>query len=433
VLQQQAERFMTPPDLSRAGRTSGLIDATADWLMTQALGDTSMERLVEGCCARLWSAGVPLQRVLIGYRTLHPLFTGVAHIWRRDAPLVTERHDQRQAGAAAAFDQGPHGWMLRSGVSYLRRRLTGPDALLDFPVLRDLRDEGATDYLGFIGPFVEEGVDGILGSWTTDRESGFSDEDVGTLLRIQRRLAVACKVTIKDQIAHNVLATYLGAQASAEVLSGKISRGDGRTLRTVLWYSDLRNSTRLSETMPVEEFFTLLNRYFECSAGAVLAEGGQVVLFIGDAVLGIFPVDTVSSSAEQGACAAAMAAARRAARDMGRFNEERAGAGFDPLAFGLGLHVGDVKYGNLGVPDRLQFDVIGPAVNEVVRLEGLAKTLARQVLVSGTFARCLPLRWEALGRHELRGLGAPREVFAPPREHLQKMREVAAAEPGAAG
>jgi adenylate cyclase len=423
---------MTPQDLFRAGRTSALIDATADWLMTQALGDTSMERLVAGCCTRLWSAGVPLQRVLIGYRTLHPLFTSVAHIWRHDAPLVTERHDERRPDAAAAFDRGPHGWMLRAGVSYLRRRLTGPDALLDFPVLRDLRDEGATDYLGFIGPFVEEGVDGILGSWTTDRESGFSEEDVGTLLRIQRRLAVACKVTIKDQIAHNVLATYLGAKASAEVLSGQIKRGDGHTLHTVLWYSDLRESTRLSEAMPVEEFFTLLNRYFECSAGAVLAEGGQVVLFIGDAVLGIFPVDTISASAEHDACAAAMAAARRIARDMARFNEERAGAGSDPLAFGLGLHIGDVKYGNIGVPERLQFDVIGPAVNEVVRLEGLAKTLGRQVLVSGAFARCLPLRWEALGRHELRGLGAPREVFAPPRAHGQTGREVAAAEPGAA-
>src|SRR5690606_22945358 len=156
-----------------------------------------------GCCARLWAAGVPLYRVMIGYRTLHPLFTAISYIWHRDRPLITERHDERQPAAATAFQRGPHGGMLRSGVSYLRRRLSGPDALLDFPILTDLRDRGATDYLGFIGPFVEEGADGILGSWSTDRESGFSDEDVGTLLRIQRRLAVACKVTIKDQIAHD--------------------------------------------------------------------------------------------------------------------------------------------------------------------------------------------------------------------------------------
>jgi adenylate cyclase len=401
-----------PPQ--EAGRTSGLIDATADWLMTQALGDTSMERLVEGCCARLWGAGVPLCRVMIGYRTLHPLFTGISHIWRRDAPLTTERHDQRQADAAAAFDGGPHGWMLRAGVSYLRRRLTGPDALLDFPILTDLRDQGATDYLGFIGPFVEEGADGILGSWSTDRDSGFSDDDIGILLRIQRRLAVACKVTIKDQIAHNVLATYLGREASEDVLSGQIKRGDGRTMHTVLWYSDLRNSTELSEAMPVDAFFALLNRYFECSAGAVLAEGGRVVLFIGDAVLGIFPIG--HSAAESDACTAAIAAARRARRELERFNAERAHAGLDPLALGIGLHVGDVKYGNIGVPERLQFDVMGPPVNEVVRLEGLTKRLGRHVLASGAFVRCLPLDWEPLGRYELRGLGEPREVFAL-REH----------------
>jgi adenylate cyclase len=400
---------MSPQEPSR---TSGLIDATADWLMTQALGDTSMERLVEGCCERLWGAGVPLYRVMIGYRTLHPLFTSVSHVWRRDAPLVTERHDQRRPEAGAAFERGPHGWMLRSGVSYLRRRLTGPEALLDFQVLTDLRDQGGTDYLGFIGPFVEEGADGILGSWSTDRESGFSDDDIGTLLRIQRRLAVACKVTIKDQTAHNVLATYLGGEASEEVLRGQIQRGDGRTMHTVLWYSDLRDSTKLSEALPVDAFFALLNRYFECTAGAVMAEGGRVVLFIGDAVFAIFPID--HSAAEHDACTAAIAAARRARHELERFNTERARAGLDALALGIGLHVGDVKYGNIGVPERLQFDVIGPAVNEVVRLEGLTKTLGRPVLASGAFVRCMPLGWEALGRYELRGLGEPREVFALP-------------------
>jgi adenylate cyclase len=400
------------PAPPRTARTGGLIDATADWLMDQALGDTGMEPLIQGCCERLRAAGLPLFRVMIGYHTLHPLFTGVSHIWRRDAPMITEHHDERQPEAAAAFDRGPHGTMLRSGVSYLRRRLVGPDAVLDFPVLAELRAHGASDYLGFVGPFVDQGADGILGSWSTDRGSGFSDEDIRTLLRIQRRLAVACKMTIKDQLTRDLLEAYLGREASQAVLSGRIQRGDGETLQTVLWYSDLRNSTRLSEAMPVDAFFALLNRYFECSAGAVLAEGGRVVLFIGDAVLGIFPIE--QSAHEQDACTAAIAAAHRARRALERFNAERAATGLEPLALGIGLHVGSVKYGNIGVPERLQFDVIGPAVNEVVRLQDLTKTLGRQVLVSGAFAGCLPLGWEALGRYELRGLGSPREVYALP-------------------
>jgi adenylate cyclase len=401
------------PAKQEGGRGGDLIDAIADWLMTQALGETSMERLVVGCCARLWSAGIPLQRVLIAYRTLHPLFTGVGHIWHRDGPLRTERYDQRRPDTAAAFDHGPHGWMMRSNVSYLRRHLVGPDAVLDFPVLEELRDGGATDYLAFMGPFVEEGLDGIMGSWSTDRESGFSDQDIKTLLRIQRRLAVACKVTIKDQNAHNVLATYLGANAAAQVLGGQIRRGAGRNQHTALWYSDMRDSTRLSETLAADDFFGILNRYFECTAGAVLAEGGEVVLFIGDAVLGIFPIDSGVAS-EEAACAAAIAAARRAGRDLAELNRARAADGLEAISFGLGLHVGEVKYGNIGVSERLQFDVIGRAVNEVVRLEQLTKSLGHRVLASATFAGRLPLPWRSLGRWELRGLDEPREVFALP-------------------
>lgn len=393
--------------------SSGLIDPIADWLMTQALGEATMEQLVEGCCRRLWAAGIPLQRGYVAYRTLHPLFTGVGHIWRRDEELETRRYQREQR--SRTFDKSPHGVMLKTGTPFLRRRLTGPNAVLDFPVVTELCDEGATDYLAFIGPFVEDGADGIIGSWTTDRQTGFSDDDIKALMRIQRRLAVACKVTIKDQTARNVLAAYLGAKASAEVLSGTIKRGDGRTMHTVLWYSDLRDSTRISETMAADAFFDLLNAYFECTAGAVLAEGGQVTLLIGDAVLGIFPVDGRDLD-EPAACAAAFAAARRATERFAELNQRREAKGLEPLGFGLGLHVGDVKYGNIGVPERLQFDVIGAAVNEVVRLEGLTKSLGRHVLATAEFAQCLPVAWDSLGQHRLRGVGSLREIFALPAE-----------------
>ena len=252
-------------------------------------------------------------------------------------------------------------------------------------------------------------------SWMTDRASGFGEWDIDQLQRVSRRLAVACKVQIKDQIARNVLDTYLGPDAGRLVLSGQIRRGDGRRLHAVIWYSDMRRSTTLAESMPAEDFLALVNSYFECTAGAVLAAGGQVLRFIGDAVLAIFPVGECASDApvpaECGSCRAALDAVREAERRLSALNDERVAAGLEAIDYGLGLHVGEVIYGNIGVPERLEFSVVGPAANEVARIETLTKQLGRRVLASAGFASFAPGSWESLGEHRLRGVGRPVEVF----------------------
>jgi len=253
-------------------------------------------------------------------------------------------------------------------------------------------------------------ANGVVGSWATDRPGGFNDNDLQSLLRIQQRLAVACKMVIKEQITENVLSAYLGPDAGKQVLSGQIQLGDGETTHAVIWFSDLRNSSGLADTLPPEDFIILINEYFQCMAGAVLENNGEVLRFIGDAVLAIFPIrDGHANEAE--ACATALAAARDAVGRMAELNKTRKKDKNDELGFGIGLHVGDVMYGNIGVPERVEFSVVGPAANEAARIETLTKSLGHQVIFSDHFASAIDESWQSLGKHELRGVGEPMEVF----------------------
>ena len=252
----------------------------------------------------------------------------------------------------------------------------------------------------------------MLTSWATDRPGGFDEDDMAALRRVQARLAVGVKMANREATALNVLTAYLGAKAGRRVLDGQIQRGDGDSLHAVIWYSDLRGSTPLAEGLSGPDFLALLNGYFECTAGAVLDHGGEVLRYIGDAVLAIFQVDGPGGDVR--AARIALAAAQDARTRLARFNLSREEHGEHPVDFGLALHVGAVMFGNVGVPERIDFTVIGPAVNEVARLEGLTKTLGRRIVVSNAFSRLLPLDWEALGETSLRGVGSGRRVYAPP-------------------
>jgi len=220
-----------------------------------------------------------------------------------------------------------------------------------------------------------------------------------------------------QRTAEDLLKTYLGERTGELVLSGRTKRGEGEKIHAVIWLCDLRDSTRLSESMPVEDFFRTLNEFFGCTAAAVLEHGGEILSYIGDAVLAIFAVDGTERPLreacfrEEGACAAALAAARDARSRVDALNRQRQSGGEAPLEFGLALHVGDVMYGNLGVPQRMQFTVIGAAANEAARLAGKCRDLGRWVLVSSAFPRCFPDQMASLGYHAMRGVDAPQEIF----------------------
>ena len=392
---------------------SVLIDSIADWLMEQALAETPMTVLVEGCCERMRAAGIPIRRALVSHRTLHPLYEAVWHTWHREKGMGIFQMPHGSMGEEV-FRASPFFHMLQTGVPFVRRRLTGEEAMLDFPALADFRDEGGTDYIAAHVPFGArnegENRPGIFLSWTSDRPSGFVDGDIAALRRIQKRLAVAAKIRIKTEIAQNVLTAYLGADAGAKVLGGNIRRGDTETVHSVIWFSDMRNSTRLAETMAPADYLATLNAVFEATAGPVIEHGGEVLLLIGDAVLALFPTRAMS---EREAAAAAERAAFAALDRLAALNVERAAATLPGVACGIALHVGDLTYGNIGVPQRLQFTAIGPAANQVARIETLTKVLERPLLASAAFAHLVDGPWQSLGSHALRGVPDPLEVFAP--------------------
>lgn len=402
------------PDSHIGAGPSVLVDQVADWLMAQSLETPTMETLFEGCCERLYGAGMPLFRVHIAYRTLHPLISGVGLTWRRDKPVVVERFPHHDGPEPERWLRSPHYHLIEHRLPMMRRKLTGPEALIDFPILEEFQDEGGTDYLAFLAPFSETGNDGLISSWLTDRPSGFSDAEVQAIIRIQQRFAVACKIVTRGEIARNVMTTYLGPDAGLRVLDGQIRRGDGERIHAAVWFSDLRGSTAMAEDLAPEDYIATLNAFFDAVGGAVLAKHGEILGFIGDAVLAIFPIRKGQATTAK-ACQRALAAARLAAQRVERLNQERAESGQAPIAYGLGLHLGDVTFGNIGVDERLSFSVIGPTVNEVARLEGLTKKLKRPVIASELFRKAVSsgAKWESLGEHRLAGVHRPLKVFAP--------------------
>jgi len=400
--------------LQGPGLDAALIDLVADWLMEQALADTAMSDLVDGCCKRLRAAGVPLTRALVSYRTLHPLFEAIWLTWNQGEGIGTYEMPHGATGTKM-FRESPFFHMLETGVPFVRRKLEGDDALIDFPVLEDLRGGGATDYLAshvrFGRPSHDQEIgDGMFTSWMTDRPGGFSEADIRALRRIKTRLAVACKVRIKGEISRNLLSAYLGQAAGDKVLGGSIRRGDTESVHAVIWYSDMRNSTRLAEMMPPDAYLAALNDVFEATAGPVIENGGEVLLLIGDAVLALFPC--LQMGAEPAAEAARVSAVE-ARRRLDALNAERAGRGETALDCGIALHAGNLTYGNIGVPQRLHFTAIGPAANQVARIEALTKVLQQPVLASAAFVALSGTPWRSLGTQALRGIPDPIEVFAP--------------------
>jgi adenylate cyclase len=389
---------------SRATASTVLGGTISTWLAEQALHDSEPAALYADLCQRLRAVGFPILRGQVGFRILHPLYDASAISWTADKGAVVSLFRPDDVTGQERFDRSPFGHALAHRLPVLRRRLTGETALFDFSELEEFRAVGGTDYVVFLVAFESAARTGIICSWLADRAMGFTDDEIVQLQRITRELSIAMKSRIERSVAHNVAHAYLGRRAGDAVLNGSIRRGDGEKITAALWYSDLRQSTTLADRLPAEDFLNLLGRYFEMTASAVLDAGGEVVSLIGDAVLGLFRVEAQPEEA----CRRALAAAHEARRRLGATDPSTN----LPVDFGIALHLGQVIHGNVGVPERLQFTVVGSAVNEVVRVQDLTKQLACPVLATAPFAAAVAGPWRPVGEHVLRGLDTPMPILA---------------------
>jgi adenylate cyclase len=382
--------------------TMVLGSAIVEWLADEALQDTEPATLYGELCQRMRGVGIPVLRGQVTFRVLHPLYDASTLNWNTERGVVVEHFPPGRD--REEFLRSPIGHVLTHRLPVLRRRLTGVTALLDFALLEEFRAMGGTDYLVFLVGFDRAGQNGVLCSWLGDRAAGFTDDEIVQLQRVTRELSIALKAKIERNVAQNIAHAYLGKRAGQAVLNGLIRRGDGEKITAALWYSDLRHSTELSDRLSAEAFLELLGRYFEMTASSVLDHGGEVVSLIGDAVLGLFRFE----GAPDEACGRALAAAHEARR---RLSTAQMGAADAALDFGISLHLGQVIYGNVGVPERLQFTLVGSAVNEVVRVQDLTKKLGCPLLATSPFASATTGPWHPLGAHILRGLETPMPIL----------------------
>lgn len=385
------------------------------WLLAEGWQIRELPALVAALGRALVRAGVSVYRIRVSMRILHPVCIGSAHTWYRDTDEVEEYFPPHAVLLEDRYLTSPLA-AIYDGAAAIRRRLDVPNPKLDYGILRDLLEEGATDYVAMPLNF----ADGRKGALTiaSDQPGGFTTAHLAMIDEALPAIAHGFEVHALRQTARSILDTFLGPLSGERVLRGLIRRGDGEDIYAVLWYSDMRGSTRLADRLPRPEFLSLLNDYFDCTAGAVLAHGGQVLSFIGDAVFAIFPLGKAGSGAPaqpdeyRAACTAAVTAARDALHRLSELNTQRLALGEPRIALGIGLHRGEVTYGNIGVPERLDFTVIGPAANEVARLAALCKRLERPILISAAVAAVVPEGFVSLGFHGLAGVREPVEVFA---------------------
>jgi adenylate cyclase len=379
------------------------------WLVHNAWRPKTLAESVKQLAEVLIDNGLPLWRLRIVIRTLNPQLFGMAYTWQRGVDAVDEYQVPHDTLNSPEYLNSPFALIIR-GEGGVRRRLEGSAPRLDFPVLEDLREEGATDYVAMPLPF-SDGLANII-TLVSDAPGGFSTHDLGRVYEVLPSLGRHLEAHAQRISSLTLLTTYLGHSAGERVMGGLVKRGDGEELHAVIWFSDLRNSTQLADTLSRSDYLAALNQYFDAVAGTIIEHGGEVLKFIGDAVLAIFPIGDPTASGTA-TCKQALLAVREAQQQVHAVNVEREANGQLPLAFGTGLHRGNITYGNIGTSRRLDFTVIGPAVNEASRIEDLSKSLREPVLASAAFAECVPGELRSVGRHSLRGVRLEEEIYAP--------------------
>ena len=403
------------------------IDALKGWLAKAGLRGEPEAALVNGFCERAVAAGLPISRAQLLIDTLHPIYEGRLVRWGHDPsqPVVVEygrtglpggvsdlqlSAGGEQPDVAARWRASPFFRMSQTGESLLRRRVTAESAS-EFPVLRDYRAAGMTDYVAMIDRFGPEGIIGemdcVYSSWVTAQAGGFAEADIAALTRLVPTLALAVKAAALARMIRTLMETYLGRDAGRRVLSGRIIRGVAERIDAVIWFSDLRGFTRITDSAP-EQVIPLLNDYADVVVSAIHAQGGDVLKLIGDGILAIF-----AAADRARACAAMLGAATAARSEVAALNGRRARDGLPVTDMYLGLHVGEVFYGNVGSIERLDFTVVGPAVNEASRIAAMCRSVEQPMLVSEAFAKVdgMRARLVSVGRYALRGVAQPQELF----------------------
>jgi len=381
------------------------VQPVIDWLLREGRLETDPVALVNALAEHLLRAGAPLWRMRLGFFTIHPQLAAWAHIWTRGAGTHVERVPQG-VQKTGAYIGSPAQRMVESGAP-VRFRLDRL-AATDHPVLHELAAAGGRDYILLPLQF-SDGSRNVM-ALATDRARGFSRRDLGNFERLRHPLAAVLEVAATHRAAQTLLDTYVGHRTGRRILRGQIQRGAADEIDAAIWYSDLRGFTSLSETLPTPLLLDALNSYFELVADAVTARGGEILRFMGDAMLIVFPADRHDELGA--ACNAALEAALDAFARAEEVNRRRRLDGAPEIRFGVGLNAGRVVYGNVGAPERLDFTVIGPAVNRAARLESLTKELGVPLLMTGAFAAALGRPTRSLGSHRMRGLEEPVEVFA---------------------
>jgi adenylate cyclase len=389
------------------------------WLTARGLAGMPEIDLLREFCAQCCAAGLGLTRGLAFSDTLHPIYEGRGFRWKKDGAVDEALSDivdygRTTAGeAAASWQSTPFYRLLTSGDDELRRRLREGDNA-EFPLLRELASEGNTDYVAFVHRFAHESrigeIDGVYSHWATNQPDGFSDGDLAALRKLVPSLALAVKCGTLARIAETLVETYLGRDAGRRVLSGRIQRGVAEWINAAMWFSDLRGYTTITDSAAPQEIIPLLNDYAEAVISAVHDAGGDVLKLIGDAVLAVFNAEDTAE-----ACRSALRAEAKLRERVTELNRRRAAEGRPVTTVYLGLHVGDAFYGNIGSAERLDFTVVGPAVNEVSRIASMCRSVDRPVLVSSDFAAATPeperSALVSVGRYALRGVGRPQDLF----------------------
>ncbi|QQN66024.1 adenylate/guanylate cyclase domain-containing protein [Bradyrhizobium diazoefficiens] len=383
--------------------SSGL-QRVLNWLIDGARTSGTSADMIAAVCERLVDAGLPLSRFGIFIRTLHPEIFGRNFIWRQGQEVEIGTVDF-EILETPEFARSPLRIVFEQGLE-VRGRIDDPDSRR-FPFLDDLRTEGATDYIALPMPFLDGSIHAT--SWTTRHPIGFRDDDIAAIRSIMAPLARVSEIISLRRTAAMLLDTYVGNRAGARILGGQIRRGHNDTMQAAIWLSDLRGFTALSDRLPAETVVQILNHYFDCQVTAIRGHGGEVLKFMGDGLLAVFPIDEYVGDAAH-VCTRVLEAAResRASVEALAFP---VGDVIERFRFGVALHVGNILYGNIGGGNRLDFTCIGPAVNLAARLEKIAGRLGRTVVVSEGFANACREGWRELGEFPIAGFSKAQRVY----------------------